>query len=64
MGTGVIRQIIRGIKNLWFWVPIIWNDRQWDEYHLFKLLAFKFKLMEDFYDSEHAVSADKKHLKD
>lgn len=58
----VVRQIIQGLKNLWFWIPVIWNDRGWDEYYLFRLLVFKFKLMENFYNSEHAISADRKHV--
>lgn len=57
-----IRTIIRSIKNLWHWFPIIWNDRQWDCCYLFELLAFKFKLMEDFYNSKYAVSADTKDI--
>jgi len=38
--------ITNGIKNLWKWLPIVWKDRDWDHYYLYKLLNFKFKNME------------------
>jgi len=38
--------ITNGIKNLWKWLPIVWGDRDWDHYYLYKLLNFKFKNME------------------
>lgn len=44
-----IRSIKRGIKNLWIWFPIIWKDRNWDQYFLYKLMHFKFKNMEFFF---------------
>ena len=57
-----IKTIIRGIKNLWFWVPIIWHDRQYDESFLFRILGAKLKLMENYFDSEHIVIADAKSV--
>ena len=50
------------VRNLIRLVPIIWKDEQWDESYVFKLLAFKFKLMEDFYNSKYAISADSKKV--
>jgi len=38
--------ITYGVKNLWKWLPIVWKDRDWDHYYLYKLLNFKFKNME------------------
>jgi hypothetical protein len=40
------RKIITGIKNLFLWFPVIWNDRQWDYYFFFILLRKKLVLME------------------
>lgn len=37
--------IIRGFKNLWKWLPVIWKDRDWDHYHMFAMMDFKLKNM-------------------
>jgi hypothetical protein len=36
-------EFIRGIKNLWKWFPVIWKDRNWDDYYIYKVLQFKLK---------------------
>jgi len=36
-----IKRIIRRIKNLLRWFPIIWNDEQWDHYFIFEVLKHK-----------------------
>ncbi len=28
----------QGIKNLWYWLPIIWKDRSWDDHYIFEVL--------------------------
>lgn len=38
-----IKRIIRRIKNLFRWLPIIWRDENWDYYHIYEVL--KYKLM-------------------
>lgn len=44
-----------GIKNLIFWIPIIWNDRNWDYYYILKMLKHKLKLI----DSEQSCRYNK-----
>ena len=36
-------EFIRGIENLWRWFPVIWKDRNWDDYYIYKVLQFKLK---------------------
>ena len=49
-----------GIRNLIIWVPIIWQDRDWDHAYLFRMLEHKFSLMEKlFREHGHLVSADR-----
>ena len=43
------RDIKYGIQNLIVWLPIIWNDRQWDYFYLYSLLNKKFELMENYF---------------
>jgi hypothetical protein len=33
----------RGIKKLWYWFPIIWKDRDWDDHYIFEVLKHKLK---------------------
>ena len=37
------RDVIQGFKNLWRWFPIVWKDRDWDDYYIFEVLKFKIK---------------------
>ena len=32
-----------GVKNLWYWFPIIWKDRNWDHGFIFDIMSHKFK---------------------
>jgi len=57
-----IRRFFRKIVLLARWLPVIWRDQPWDECFLFSLLQFKFQLMEEFYNSNMAMSADAKHV--
>lgn len=40
-----IRSVYWGICNIIKWAPLIYNDRDWDQYYLLKMLEFKFKNM-------------------
>lgn len=53
----------RRIKNLWRWLPIVWNDRDWDDGFIFEVLKFKLKNTADYTEQrewfvgyEHEVS--------
>jgi hypothetical protein len=35
--------LIRGIRKLWYWFPIIWKDRDWDDHYIFDILKHKLK---------------------
>lgn len=38
---------INGIKNIYHWLPVIWKDRNWDSYYIYKVLRFKINRMAD-----------------
>ena len=42
----MLRGIWKGIRNIFKWLPIIWYDRDWDYYFLYKVLYFKLSGME------------------
>ena len=31
----------QGVKNIWYWFPIIWGDRNWDSHYIFEILKHK-----------------------
>jgi hypothetical protein len=42
-GRYMHRSFITGVKNLWYWLPIIWKDRNWDDHYIFEILIHKLK---------------------
>ena len=33
----------QGVKNIIYWFPVIWKDRDWDDHYIFELLKHKLK---------------------
>ncbi len=55
-----LRSIKYGIENLIIWFPIIWKDRDWDHWYLYKILKFKLSNMEKLHRKYgHAVNSEK-----
>ena len=42
-GRYILRNIKEGFKNIWYWLPVIWKDRQWDHSYIFYVLEHKLK---------------------
>lgn len=38
-----MRSFINSIKKIWYWFPIIWKDRDWDQYYIYEVLKHKLK---------------------
>jgi hypothetical protein len=38
------KDLYRGIKNLIKWFVVIWKDRDWDSYYIFRIMEHKLKL--------------------
>ena len=56
----MFRNTKQGIKNLFIWFRIIWNDRWWDHHYLYDILRFKLGLMEkSFRKYGHYVGSEK-----
>lgn len=45
----LFNDFIEGLKNLIYWLPVIWNDRQWDHSYLTKMLHRKLSKMEEYF---------------
>jgi hypothetical protein len=35
------KYIKQGVKNLIYWFPIIWKDRNWDSHYIFEIMKHK-----------------------
>lgn len=46
-----------GIENIIIWFPIIWKDRDWDQWFLYTILKFKLSNMEKYY-RKYGISAN------
>ena len=44
----MFKQVIVGIKNLWRWRKVIYNDRDWDHWFIYEILKTKLQ-----HQSEH-----------
>lgn len=42
-----IKRIIRRTKNLLRWLPVIWQDENWDHYYIFEILKHKLTVMSE-----------------
>jgi hypothetical protein len=40
-----------GIKNLIYWVPVIWKDRNWDHHYIFEILKHKLSAQANYISS-------------
>ena len=54
----ILYNIKNGIKNLWTYKSIIWNDRWYDYSYIFKLLEFKLKDTIKNWDKAHYVGSE------
>jgi hypothetical protein len=37
-----------GVKNLWYWLPVIWKDRSWDHSYIYEIIKHKLKKQAKF----------------
>ena len=50
-GQFTLRNIKIGIKNIWYWLPIIWKDRNWDSHYIFEIMVHKLKAQSEYIGS-------------
>ena len=42
-GRYIYRETVRGFKNIWYWLPVIWKDSNWDSHYIFDIMMHKIK---------------------
>jgi hypothetical protein len=50
-GRYVGKEFIRGVKSVWYWLPVIWKDRNWDHRFIFTILSHKLKAQSKYIGS-------------
>ena len=50
-GRYLHKEIKTGIKNIWYWLPIIWKDRNWDSHYIFEIMMHKLKAQSKYIGS-------------
>lgn len=60
----MIRNIVRGIRNVIHYLPIIWRDRDWDHTYLLQLMEFKLRRMSKFFKEEDLLVHDERSSKE
>ena len=51
-------RLIRRLKRILSWLPVLWHDEDWDHAHLWHILRHKLSSMRD-YHKEYGISADR-----
>lgn len=48
--------MIKKIKKLWHWLPIIWKDEDWDYVYFLEIMRHKLISMRGFFNSDQTVT--------
>ena len=55
-----IAMFLESVRSLIRWFPIIWKDRNWDQYYLYKILRTKINMMSEYHKNfGHTEDAEK-----
>jgi hypothetical protein len=54
------KEILTGIKNIWYWLPIIWKDRNWDSHYIFEIMKHKLKAQSKYIGNRDFHTAAKR----
>jgi hypothetical protein len=59
-GKFMLRNFKQGCKNIYYWFPVIWKDRNWDDSYIFTILSHKLKSQAKYISSRGIhVSAER-----
>lgn len=59
-GQFMITNFKVGIKNIWYWLPVIWKDRNWDSSFIFEILSHKLKAQSKYIGEQgNHISAER-----
>lgn len=53
------RSFVAGVYNLWYYLPVIWKDRQWDHAYIEEMLRYKLTRMYKHMTSDMIMPCDR-----
>ena len=58
-------ELLRSLRSLWYWLPVVWRDRHWDYHFLYVILRHKLTGMYKALSNSNGIGANKqaKHIK-
>ena len=59
-----IQRFFFNIKRIIEWIPILYNNFDWDYYYLLKIISFKLKLMEKHFREDGCTTSAKENAKE
>jgi hypothetical protein len=59
-----LNSIKRGIVNVIRWIPIVWNDNDWDWYYLSRVMEYKLRKMSKSFKEEGMCVGSEKRAKE
>jgi len=63
-GSNMHRNFARGVKNLIYWFPIIWKDRNWDSHYIFEILKHKLTAQANYIAEQDRHTRAQKDARD
>lgn len=59
-GRYYYKYLRQGIKNLWYWFPVIWKDRNWDMHFIYEVIKHKLEAQAKYIDHKNLHVQSKK----
>lgn len=58
-----LRNIYKGFRNLWVWLPVVWRDRDWGWQFLAEIMTLKLLLMSAYFEKYGYVLHSERYAK-
>ena len=52
-----MRRLIWRIKNIWYWIPKLWSNYDFDSYYLMEVILHKLKRMKPAFENGYCVGS-------
>ena len=59
----MLREIKHGIRNLIYWLPVIWKDRWWNDYYIYAILRHKLLNMAEIFEKYSVAKSNARKMR-
>ena len=60
----IVYHVIRPMRNIIRWLPVIWKDKDYDDYYIWHILEVKLKHQAEFFESDRSYRLNSKQVAD